>query len=497
MEAETRKELKELKNELELGEPVVEYQTKQYYSTMGCKIYYIRRPEMDTALEKLEFLRTHKLEDLEFERIVPDKNNNWINIVENDWDSLLQIQKAENKNEQMFTFASNGVNTARDEWVFDYDYKKLKEKIKFFIISYSNQVYSKKLKGDELTKTIKWSEALKNSLKRGLIPKENFKLIRNFNYRPFKKVKYYSEKTFSDRLTSNHRQIFGNSLQEDNFVITFSGLSSSKPFSTLASNILFGFDFIEKTQSIPLYRYNTEGERTDNITDWGLQQFRNYYKIVSQVIKPKKEPIDYSGSIITKEDIFHYVYAVLHHPAYRKKYELNLKREFPRIPFYDNFFQWADGGKTLMDLHINYETVKPFDLKLQQREQKTTAKKLRIKAEESEELYGRQPRVKAKLKADKENGIIELDELSFLTGIPKAAWDYKLGNRSALEWILDQYKEKKPTDPTIAEKFNTYLFADYKEHVIELLKRVCTVSVQTVKIVNSMPGYKKQNNLFH
>jgi predicted helicase len=74
-----------------------------------------------------------------------------------------------------------------------------------------------------------------------------------------------------------------------------------------------------------------------------------------------------------------------------------------------------------------------------------------------------------------------------LQGVPASAWEYKLGNRSALEWILDQYKEKKPTDPTIAERFNTYRFADYKETVIDLLKRVCTVSVETVKITTQMP----------
>ncbi len=93
---------------------------------------------------------------------------------------------------------------------------------------------------------------------------------------------------------------------------------------------------------------------------------------------------------------------------------------------------------------------------------------------------------KAKLKELKDIGVIQLDENTELHGIPKETWEYKLGNRSALEWILDQYKEKKPSDPTIAEKFNTYRFADYKEHVIDLLKRVCTVSLETVKIVREM-----------
>jgi predicted helicase len=207
-----------------------------------------------------------------------------------------------------------------------------------------------------------------------------------------------------------------------------------------------------------------------------LQQFQNRYQL-----NESSSPVCYAASSelredfkidaaarieITKEDIFYYTYAVLHNPAYRKKYELNLKREFPRIPFYDNFYQWRNWGKKLMDLHINYETVEPYPLQ---------RKEVNTKAEP-----------KAKLKAIKETGVIELDENTELHGIPKEAWEYKLGNRSALEWILDQYKEKKPKDPTIAEKFNTYKFADYKEKVIDLLGRVCRVSVETVGVVREM-----------
>ena len=87
---------------------------------------------------------------------------------------------------------------------------------------------------------------------------------------------------------------------------------------------------------------------------------------------------------------------------------------------------------------------------------------------------------------NREAGRIVLDSQTTLTGVPPEAWDYKLGNRSALEWILDQYKEKKPKDPTIREKFNTYRFADYKEKVIDLLVRVTAVSVRTQEIVAAM-----------
>ena len=177
---------------------------------------------------------------------------------------------------------------------------------------------------------------------------------------------------------------------------------------------------------------------------------------------------------ITKQAIFHYCYAVLHDPLYREKYAQNLKREFPHIPFYADFEQWAAWGKALLQLHISYEAVEPFTL------QRSDT------PDEKARTAGLSP--KAMLRADKDAGSIALDSETTLRGIPPAAWDYKLGNRCALEWILDQYKEKKPKDPTIREQFDTYRFADYKEKVIDLLRRVTTVSVETVRIVQAMQG---------
>ncbi len=179
--------------------------------------------------------------------------------------------------------------------------------------------------------------------------------------------------------------------------------------------------------------------------------------------------------MIEKLDIFHYTYAVLHNPAYREKYELNLKREFPRLPLYDDFWQWVEWGKELMELHLNYERVEPYALKQREQQKDLTGFGKPVRSES-----------KAKLKADKLKNAIILDTATSLHGIPPEAWEYKLGNRSALEWILDQYKEKKPRDPTIREKFNTYRFADYKEQVLDLLKRVCTVSVRTMAIIRQM-----------
>ena len=202
-------------------------------------------------------------------------------------------------------------------------------------------------------------------------------------------------------------------------------------------------------QCLPLYSYTEDGQPVSNITDWGLRQFREHY----------------SDDSISAEDVFAYTYAVLHNPVYREKYALDLKREFPRLPFYPDFRAWVDMGQELLDLHTGFESVEAYPLQLT-------------------ELTGEAKR--AILRADKERGVIALDEKTSLTGVPPDAWRYRLGSRTALEWVLDQYKERKPKDPTIAEKFNTYRFADYKEQVIDLLQRVCAVSVRTMEIVDGM-----------
>ena len=174
------------------------------------------------------------------------------------------------------------------------------------------------------------------------------------------------------------------------------------------------------------------------------------------------------------------MYAVLHHPAYREKYALNLKREFPRIPFYADFWQWANWGQQLMDLHLNYEQVKPFKLKREDRRGDLDG---RPGAGASPAPTTPKPR----LIAHKDSGVIEVDSITTLRGVPPEAWDYRLGTYTALDWVLERHKERTPKDPTIREKFNTYRFADYKEDVIDLLGRVCAVSVQTVKIIAQMP----------
>ena len=171
---------------------------------------------------------------------------------------------------------------------------------------------------------------------------------------------------------------------------------------------------------------------------------------------------------IKKIDIFHYVYAVLHKPEYRLKYEQDLKRDFPRIPLYDDFWKYAEIGRELMDLHLGYETVEYRELRQEGRATLNTLAPRLI------------------LKAKKDTGEIQITDHLSLIGVPAEVWEYKLGNRSAVEWVLDQYKPYKSDDGTIQEQFNAYDFAHYQDFVIELLQKVVRVSVETVRLVREL-----------
>jgi predicted helicase len=415
----------------------------------GCRIFYARRPEFETAEEKLTFLGNTKIQNSKFEEIRPDTKNNWINQTDNDFDSLLPIATKEAKaakaatgRKAIFGLFASGIKTNRDEWVYDDDPKSLRRKVQFLVERFNAQLKRGPLNPKSLDYSIKWSSGLK--IKRDVVAMDKTTLISSL-LRPFVKRWYYTEKTFSDRLTAHHYRIFGRELKTSNRTIAFLCVFSSNPLAAMAVRQPFDYCLLKRgnggTESVPLWTLDEHGGRQENITDWALNQFRKHY----QSGRDKKT------RAITKEAIFHYVYGVLHDPVYRQKYAINLTREFPRIPFYKDFWQWADWGKELMDLHIGYESVIPAKLE-------------RIDLpDEKVRKAGLPP--KCILKADKEGGGIVIDSETTLTGIPPEAWDYRLGNRSALEWILDQYKEKKPKDPTIREKFNTYRFADYKEKV--------------------------------
>ena len=485
--------------------------------------------------EKRSFLATTPLAQRKFELVVPSKDAVWINLTNNDWDDLIpsadrktKSAKSRSQGRAIFQIYSLGVSTNRDEWLYGWSEEQVAEKARLLTTRYDRTPQAI----GQSTSDLKWSETLLRRKRAGVMERFSEDRITRANYRPFFKQFLYRSDVLIDR-PGLIASLFP-TRKDQNKAICFNDIGSRSHPCVLAIDAPADLHFgaaVDAYQQLPRYRYTASGERVDNITDWALKEFQKAYGrdgrgtpakdgeggdsptsplrggraegagggIGADAAEgtPTPDPSPQGGGglgqspatppggfaatlplrgrdsrALGKDDIFHYVYALLHDPLYREKYALNLKREFPRIPFHPDFWRWAAWGEELMALHVGYETVEPWPL-------------VRTDTpDEKARAAGVSP--KALLKADRDNGMIRLDTETTLSGIPSQAWDYRLGNRSGLDWILDQYREKTPKDPTIRERFNTYRFADYKEKVVDLIARVARVSVETVAITQAM-----------
>ena len=434
-----------------------------------CGIHYVRRDDAELAKDKLAYLSDATLDGIAFEEVSPDEKSNWLNQSNPYFKTLTPLANKQTKfaktpaeEQAVVGLYSLGVSTNRDDWVYDFDERSVIAKAKFFAAAYNGFL---ERNDESYNPSIKWSRDLRNKFqRRQRIIFDETNHVHSL-YRPFVLKHHFVDFIMNDVLTHNHYEMFGQNLKQNNIVICFLGSGARRPFAALATDKVPSLAlFIDGTQCLPLYRYTADGERVSNITEWAIERINDHYRAEWGEDYPRIAGED--G--ITAEDIFAYVYAVLHDPEYRERYTVDLLREFPRLPMYRNFKVWAILGRELLDLHLGFESAEPYAL-------------------ERVEQSG--PAGRPILRADRERGAITLDGKTTLTGIPESAWRYRLGSRSALEWVLDQYKERKPKDPTIAAKFNTYRFADHKERVIDLLQRVCAVSVRTVEIVEDMADW--------
>ena len=308
--------------------------------------------------------------------------------------------------------------------------------------------------GTFVDRTIKWTRDLELCLRRKRLMTYEKECIVPAMYRPFVKKHCYYSHIIMD-VPSKHVQIFGPHSQYPNICICFTK-GQQVPFTALAVNAVPDLHFTGDARCLPLYTYDEDGQRSSNIPEARLREFRDHY----------------SDSSITPERIFAYTYAVLHASAYRKEYEEDLRCYNPRLPFLEDFFELADLGQRLLELHTGYEEVDAYPL---------------------ERIDLPKKALSPHLKRARKEHVIEIDTSTTLRGVPERAWDYTLGTRSALEWVLSQYREPSPKQeskrglPTI-EGVSSYAFANHKEEVIELLRKVCTVSVETMELVAKIDG---------
>ena len=212
-----------------------------------------------------------------------------------------------------------------------------------------------------------------------------------------------------------------------------------------------GLTSLDGAQCFPLYTYDHDRtNRRENITDWGLSQFRSYYQ----------------DDTIGKWDIFNYIYALLHHPDYRECYQANLKRDLPRFPYAPDFWAFAKAGERLAEIHVGYEEQPEYPLDLDEKE----GARLDWRVE--------------KMRLSKDKTRIQYNDFLTLDGVPPEAFKYRLGNRSALEWIVDQYRVKTDKRSGIVNDPNR---EDDPQYIVKLIQKVITVSLETVEIVEGLP----------
>jgi predicted helicase len=252
-----------------------------------CKIHYIHPTDIRaTRDEKLDYLGEHKIKQIPFEIIRPDKNNNWINIAKNDFDNLVPLidknVKAGNWNEAIFKDYSLGIDTHRDDWVYDVNKKTLKDKVSFLI-----NIYNKTLKNKTFSdrNKIAWSRELTKYLDKGIILNYDSTLMKKCLYRPYTKYFYYFDKYLSSYIFNFKEYI--HPIYPNQIIAVRKG-GNNKPFHLLASECMVDLHTTGDTQCLPLYRYDEDGNRIDNITDWGLEQFAVHYSDNDKGLKPTR-----------------------------------------------------------------------------------------------------------------------------------------------------------------------------------------------------------------
>ena len=392
------------------------------------KIKYSRVPEMWRRREKLDYL-THG--NTPWQTITPDAEHAWI-VPHNAGEFSIFSPLSD-----VFGLRSVGVKTNRDEVVYDWDRQRLAERIRAFVKRYNAEVYRHKTNPDApWPDEINWSRDLKQDALRGKLAEFSDSKICSSLYRPFTKKWLFFDRVLNEEIYQ-WENISG-------LVICLTN-HSQVPFScqitdTLPNEAPGG----RQGQCFPL----------SHLKDTALTLFRQHY----------------TDNSITKEEIFHYTYALLHHPAYRKRYADNLKRELPRIPFAADFHAFTTAGKELAHIHVNYESLNPWPLEyIEQRE-----------VPFSERV--------TQMKINKDRTSIRVNDSLTLAGIPPGAFDYRLGSKSALEWIIDQYRVKGESDPN---------HEDDPGYIVRLVCQVVRVSIETVRLVNALPDFRSQSESAH
>ncbi|GHT21620.1 helicase [Bacteroidia bacterium] len=454
---------------------------KKNQTNQSTEIYYRDIGDYLSREEKLSIIKkSGSIENTPWQTLTPNEHNDWINHRNDKFGEFIPLapeKKFDAKTESFFNTYSNGMVTSRDAWIYNFSEKALTESM-YKMINFYNEEVKRTNNVDEINndlQRISWSVNLKNDLKRNiehLIDRQN---IIECIYRPFVKSKIYFDRNIIERPGLNDK-FFPRHL--DNIGIGITGIGSSKDFSIIITNTPFDFQTLMNGLIFPLYWYEeTKQEKT--LFDCAAEPESGYYArrdAISDFILNQARKI--YGNKTTKEDIFYYVYALLHNPDYRTMYAADLKKMLPRIPLLNDstdFWKYVKAGRELAELHLHYEDY-----------EKPTGVLVMFAAGIAVNYEVTKMRFPTNHKEDKRD-IIYNDQI-MIQNIPAEAYEYVVNGKSAIEWIMERYQITTHKESGIVNNPNDWAREhDKPKYILDLLLSIIAVSVKTVEIVKGLP----------
>lgn len=452
--------------------------------------------------EKLGIIaREGSIARTEWEVIVPNAAADWINHRDENYGIYQPIGDKTTKGKPntpgVFQLYSNGLKSNRDPWVYNFSAQAVEENVRRMIEFYNSEVdryrqadgRAKKIKVEDFidfdSTQFSWDRVNKSDVARGKKGAFDPSKVRTSLYRPFcRQVLYFDASNQFNNCVYQLPRLFPTPAHK-NIAIMMPAGKSAEYFSVLMLDMIPAFTPNGGNQVFPLYTYEPVVEddggfnldlgggevvdgytRRENITDATLAAYRGTY----------------GDEGIAKEDIFYYIYALLHHPEYRKKYAADLMKMLPRIPLVKGFWEYSRVGRALAELHLGYESVEPYPL------DEVASSPAPESLEERFEFYRVQ---KMKFGPKKDKTLIKYNGHLTLKGIPEEAYEYQVNGRSALEWVIDRYQVKTNKESLITNDPNDYCRAvNNPRYIVDLIKRLVTVSLETQKLVGSLPRFE-------
>ena len=456
----------------------------------GCRIYY--RQIGDNLKREEKFTRIREAKSIygfsDWQIIIPDEHYDWVQQRSKVFTGFYPLGSNDTRvgkaNDAIFRLYSRGHTTGRDAYIYSFSRNACAENAKKMVQDYLDAIAeleeNPELLPDEValqyTANISWDIDLRNNLRRRRRTQFNKNYIRKVAYRPFVKKHCYTHYTFIQRRYQMHRIFPGKN--SENRVICVPGIGSKNPFSVLMTDIIPDLGFNNACQCFPRFRYQEpvsppltisvedneqEPERIDNISDTALADFQKHY----------------NNDTITKDDIFDYIYGILHAPNYRGLFAYDLSRELPRIPFARDFYAFVEAGHSLATLHLNYETCERYpDLKVEPRSPT-------LFWEEKPEHFRLGQRAMRFANRNTKDTLI-INEHILLSGIPEKAHQYIVNDRTPLEWFINRYKITQDKKSDIMNDPNSWF--ENPRDLVTAIQRIVYVSVESTKIIESLPS---------